>query len=206
MILVIDNYDSFVFNLVQYIEDIGYKTEVVRNDEITVSDICSLDPEALFISPGPCTPGEAGISVPLVREMAGKIPIFGVCLGHQAIAQAFGARIKRADRVMHGKRSRIYHDGITIFRDVENPFPATRYHSLIVEKQTLPVCLEISAWTEDGLIMGIRHRDYMIEGVQFHPESILTSRGREILSNFLNDISSYKVNRKRTLAENGTSL
>ena len=160
----------------------------------------------MFISPGPCTPGEAGISVPLVREMAGKIPIFGVCLGHQAIAQAFGARIKRADRVMHGKRSRIYHDGITIFRDVENPFPATRYHSLIVEKQTLPVCLEISAWTEDGLIMGIRHRDYMIEGVQFHPESILTSRGREILSNFLNDISSYKVNRKRTLAENGTSL
>jgi len=185
MILVIDNYDSFVFNLVQYIEELGHKTFVVRNDEISIKDVENIEPSAIIISPGPKTPGEAGISIDAVREFSGRIPIFGVCLGHQAIAAAFGAKIIRADSVMHGKRSRIFHDGKTIFKSVENPFPATRYHSLIVEEDGLPSCLEVSAWTEDRIIMGVRHKRYPVEGVQFHPESILTSRGKELLINFL---------------------
>ena len=185
MILVIDNYDSFVFNLVQYIEELGHITLVKRNDEISINEIAALKPSAIIISPGPRTPAEAGISIEAVRAFSGRIPVFGVCLGHQAIAAAFGAKIVRADSVMHGKRSRIFHDGRTIFKSVENPFPATRYHSLVVEKSSLPSCLEVTAWTEDGVIMGVRHSLFPIEGVQFHPESILTSRGKEVMINFL---------------------
>jgi para-aminobenzoate synthetase component 2 len=186
MILMIDNYDSFTFNLVQYLGELGSEIVVCRNDKISIGEIEDLKPNGIVISPGPCTPNEAGISIEVVRHYAGDIPILGVCLGHQSIAQAFGGRIIQADVVMHGKPSHIYHDGGTIYKDIQNPFMATRYHSLIVEKETLPGSLQISAWTQKGIIMGIRHRNYDVEGVQFHPESILTGMGKELLRNFLN--------------------
>ncbi|MDW8027263.1 MAG: aminodeoxychorismate/anthranilate synthase component II [Armatimonadota bacterium] len=189
-IVVIDNYDSFTYNLVQYLGELGAEVLVLRNDAISPEKIAKLEPTHIVISPGPCTPNEAGISVEVVRMYAGKLPILGVCLGHQAIGQAFGGRIVRAKRLMHGKTSMIQHDGKTIFTDLPNPFEATRYHSLVVEKETLPECFEISAISEDdGEIMGIRHKDFppevAIEGVQFHPESILTAVGKDLLLNFL---------------------
>ncbi len=185
MLVMIDNYDSFTYNLVQYFQVLKERVLVYRNDEITPSQIEELRPKYLVISPGPCTPKEAGVSVKLIQEFAGKIPILGVCLGHQSIGAAFGAKIVRAKRIMHGKTSMIYHDDKTIYKGIENPFMATRYHSLVVERESLPGCLEISAWTEEDEIMGIRHKEYPIEGVQFHPESILTKVGLKILENFL---------------------
>lgn len=185
MILMIDNYDSFTFNLVQYLGELGQEIVVKRNDEITIEEIETLAPSFLMISPGPCSPNEAGISLDAITHFAGKMPILGVCLGHQAIAQVFGAEVVRAERFMHGKTSQVYHDGKTVYTDISNPFPVTRYHSLIVKKETLPDCLEISSWTEAGEIMGIRHNTLPIEGVQFHPESIMTLHGKELLKNFL---------------------
>jgi para-aminobenzoate synthetase component 2 len=185
MILVIDNYDSFTFNLVQFLGELGTELEVRRNDKITTSEIEDLAPERIVISPGPCTPNEAGISVDVVRELGGKFPILGVCLGHQSIGQAFGGKVIRAPYLMHGKISRIQHDDKTIFKGLEQDFVATRYHSLIVERESLPKELEISATTADGLIMGLRHKEMLIEGVQFHPESILTGPGKKLLKNFL---------------------
>jgi anthranilate synthase/aminodeoxychorismate synthase-like glutamine amidotransferase len=185
VILVIDNYDSFTYNLVQYLGELGEVPQVWRNDKITLEEIEQLAPARIVISPGPCTPSEAGISVDVVRRFAGTLPILGVCLGHQSIGQAFGGRIVRAERLMHGKTSMIEHDSRTIYQGVSNPFEATRYHSLIVERSTLPDCLEISAETREGEIMGVRHKDHPVEGVQFHPESILTSAGKDILRNFL---------------------
>jgi anthranilate synthase/aminodeoxychorismate synthase-like glutamine amidotransferase len=185
MILVIDNYDSFTYNLVQYLGELGAGLEVRRNDEVTVEEISQLAPERIVISPGPKTPTEAGICLEVIREFAGKMPILGVCLGHQAIGQAFGGKVIRAPQVMHGKTSSISHDGKTIFEGVPNPFPATRYHSLIVERSSLPACLEISATSPDGLIMGLRHNEMKVEGVQFHPESVLTGAGKQLLGNFL---------------------
>ncbi|SRR5579883_111121 len=185
MLLLLDNYDSFTYNLAQYLGQMGAKLEVRRNDEITVEEIERLRPERIVISPGPCTPQEAGISVPLIKRFAGKIPILGVCLGHQAIGAAFGGRVVRAKKVMHGKTSEIHHDGRTIFRGLPQDFVATRYHSLIVERKSLPRSLEISAETSDGTIMGLRHRRMKVEGVQFHPESVLTSSGFKLLENFL---------------------
>ena len=186
MILVIDNYDSFTYNLVQYLGELGAEVKVVRNDQTSIGDIEAMNPERIVISPGPCTPSEAGISLNVIREFTGRIPILGVCLGHQSIGQAFGGKVIRAPYLMHGKTSGIVHDGRTIFSGVENPFTATRYHSLIVEKESLPDVLEISATSSDGLIMGIRHKESICEGVQFHPESILTQAGKGILKNFLN--------------------
>jgi anthranilate synthase/aminodeoxychorismate synthase-like glutamine amidotransferase len=186
MILLIDNYDSFTYNLVQMIEGMGQEVKVFRNDKIDVQDMEKLRPSALVVSPGPCTPNEAGVSVEAIRLFAPKIPVLGVCLGHQSIAAAFGGRVVRADRIMHGKTSPILHDGKTIFKGLSNPFEATRYHSLIVEKDSVPECLEISAWTQEGEIMGLRHREYRVEGVQFHPESILTDLGRDLTENFIN--------------------
>lgn len=185
VILVIDNYDSFTFNLVQYLGELGAQTVVYRNDRITLEEIEDLAPTAMVISPGPCTPNEAGISVAAVRRFAGRLPILGVCLGHQAIGQAFGARIVRARYPIHGKASAVYHDGRTIYRGLPSPFRAGRYHSLVVAEEGLPPCLEITARTEDGQIMGVRHRLYPVEGVQFHPESILTPQGKALLGNFL---------------------
>ncbi len=185
MLLMIDNYDSFTYNLVQYIGELGEEIKVFRNNKITISEIEKLNPERIVISPGPCTPKEAGISIGVIKHFAGKIPILGVCLGHQAIGAAFGGDIIRAPRLMHGKTSMIYHDGKTIFKGLPNPFEATRYHSLIIKKETLPSCLEITAWTDMDEIMGVRHKDYIIEGVQFHPESILTKVGKDLLYNFL---------------------
>ncbi|WP_369361799.1 aminodeoxychorismate/anthranilate synthase component II [Priestia megaterium] len=185
MILMIDNYDSFTFNLVQYLGELGHELLVKRNDEITLSEIEVLNPDFLMISPGPCSPNEAGISLEAIEYFAGKIPIFGVCLGHQSIGQAFGGNVIRADKLMHGKTSEMHHDGRTIFKDLDNPFTATRYHSLIVEKSSLPDCFEISAWTAEDEIMAIRHKSLPIEGVQFHPESIMTSYGKEMLKNFI---------------------
>lgn len=185
MILVIDNYDSFTYNLVQYLGELGEEIEVFRNDEITISRIEQMKPDHILISPGPCTPNEAGISLELIDHFKGKIPIMGVCLGHQAIGQAFGGEVVRAEKLMHGKTSPILHDGKSIFEDVPSPFTATRYHSLIVRRDTLPDCLEISAETAEGEIMGFRHKDYPIEGVQFHPESIITDHGLQLLRNFL---------------------
>jgi para-aminobenzoate synthetase component II len=185
MILMIDNYDSFTFNLVQYLGELGQELIVKRNDEITIEEIEQLNPEFLMISPGPCSPNEAGISMEAINYFAGKIPIFGVCLGHQSIAQVFGGDVIRADRLMHGKTSQIHHDGKSVFGGLNNPFTATRYHSLIVKKETLPECLEITAWTDEGEIMGIRHKTLPVEGVQFHPESIMTSFGKEMLRNFI---------------------
>jgi anthranilate synthase/aminodeoxychorismate synthase-like glutamine amidotransferase len=185
MILLIDNYDSFTYNLYQYLCELGAEVVVRRNDKITLAEVEALAPERIVISPGPCTPQEAGISVELIREFAGRIPILGVCLGHQAIGAAFGGAIVRAPVVMHGKLSKIGHDGQSIFAGLPQDFTATRYHSLIVERATLPACLEISAETTDGIIMGLRHRDYAVEGVQFHPEAILTEHGHDLLRNFL---------------------
>ena len=186
MLLVIDNYDSFTYNLVQYLGELGQTVEVRRNNQVTVDEIeTSLRPERIVISPGPGTPDDAGISLDVIDRFAGKIPLLGVCLGHQAIGQAFGGRVVRAPQLMHGKASEVSHDGRTIFAGLSEPFLAGRYHSLIVEKTSLPQCLEISASTEDGVIMGVRHREWKIEGVQFHPESILTSEGKRLLSNFL---------------------
>ena len=185
MIFVLDNYDSFTYNLVQYLGELGAELQVSRNDKITTDEIASLAPAKIVISPGPCTPDEAGISVELVRRFAGEIPILGVCLGHQSIGQAFGGIVKRAPYIMHGKTSQIRHDGQGVYAGLPNPFTATRYHSLAVERQSLPDCLEVVAETEDGVLMGIRHRQFAVEGVQFHPESILTTEGKSLLSNFL---------------------
>ncbi|KEF36441.1 anthranilate synthase, component II [Schinkia azotoformans MEV2011] len=185
MILMIDNYDSFTFNLVQYLGEMGQDLVVKRNDEISIKEIGEMNPDFLMISPGPCTPDDAGISLDAIRTFAGKIPIFGVCLGHQSIAQAFGGDVIRARNLMHGKTSDMYHDGKTVFAGLEQPFSAARYHSLIVKKETLPACFEISAWTKDDEIMAIRHKELPIEGVQFHPESIITSHGKDMLRNFI---------------------
>ena len=182
---MIDNYDSFTFNLVQYLGELGQELVVKRNDEITVEEIEQLNPEFLMVSPGPCSPNEAGISMEAIRHFAGKIPIFGVCLGHQSIAQVFGGDVVRAERLMHGKTSQIHHDSKSVYSGLDNPFTATRYHSLIVKKETLPDCLEVTSWTEEGEIMGLRHKTLPIEGVQFHPESIMTSFGKEMLQNFI---------------------
>jgi anthranilate synthase/aminodeoxychorismate synthase-like glutamine amidotransferase len=185
MLLVIDNYDSFTYNLVQYFGELGEDVRVYRNDKITVEEIEALRPQRLVISPGPCTPKEAGVSVETIRHFAGRLPVLGVCLGHQSLAVAFGGEVIRADRLMHGKTSMIHHDGKTIFRDLPNPFEATRYHSLLVNRANLPDCLEVSAETAEGEIMGLRHRTLCVEGVQFHPESILTAAGMDLLRNFL---------------------
>ncbi len=185
MVFVIDNYDSFTYNLVQYLGELGEEVQVYRNDQLTIEEIESFHPERLLISPGPCTPNEAGISVETVRHFAGRLPLLGVCLGHQSLAYAFGGQIIRAERLMHGKTSQVHHDGKTIFSGLPNPFEATRYHSLIVNRQTLPSDFEISAETVEGEIMGIRHRPSGAEGVQFHPESILTTSGMDLLKNFL---------------------
>lgn len=190
MLLMIDNYDSFTYNVVQYLGELGADVHVYRNDEISVTDIEQMDPERIVVSPGPCTPNEAGISVAAIQHFAGKKPILGVCLGHQSIAQAFGGKIIRAKQVMHGKTSMIHHNNTGVFRDLANPFEATRYHSLVIEADTIPDCLEVTAWTAnaDGSldeIMGVRHKMLAIEGVQFHPESILTEHGHDLLKNFL---------------------
>jgi len=185
MLLVIDNYDSFTYNLVQYLGELGQDIRVYRNDKITLREIEALNPQRVVISPGPCTPREAGISVDLVKHFAGRIPILGVCLGHQAIGYAFGGEIIHAKKLMHGKTSMIHHDGKTIYKKLPNPFEATRYHSLVIERESIPDELEISAETDDGEIMGVRHKEYIIEGVQFHPESILTKAGKDLLRNFL---------------------
>lgn len=182
---MIDNYDSFTFNIVQYLEQMGEKVETYRNDKITTEEIKRKKPRAIFLSPGPCTPKEAGITVDVVREFYKDVPIMGICLGHQSIGYAFGAKIVRADRIMHGKISQVKHDGKTIFAGVPNPFPAGRYHSLIVVRETLPEFLEVSAETEEGEIMGLRHKKYPVEGIQFHPESVLTPQGKRIIRNFL---------------------
>ena len=186
MILMIDNYDSFTYNLVHYLGELGEDVETIRNDQATIDEIEKMDPEIIVISPGPCTPKEAGLSVDIIKEFAGKKPIMGVCLGHQSIGDAFGGDIIRADRLLHGKTSQVFHDGKGIFEDIPNPFEATRYHSLIIDRDTLPEDFEISAWTEEDEIMGIRHKKLLIEGVQFHPESVLTKHGKDILKNFIN--------------------
>jgi anthranilate synthase component 2 len=198
MILMIDNYDSFTFNIVQYLGELGAEVEVRRNDEITVADIERLAPSHIVVSPGPCTPTEAGISVEAIRHFAGRLPILGVCLGHQAIGQAFGGHIIRARRIMHGKTSQVFHENMGVFAGLPSPFEATRYHSLVIERETMPACLEITAWTQnpDGTfeeIMGVRHREYTIEGVQFHPESILTEHGHAMLANFLRERSGLRA-------------
>jgi len=185
MLLMIDNYDSFTYNLVQYLGELGEDLRVFRNDKITIKEIEEMKPEKIVISPGPCTPKEAGISIDVIKRFVGKIPILGVCLGHQSIGAAFGGDIIRSDRLMHGKTSMIYHDGKTIFENLPNPFEATRYHSLIIKRETIPSCLEITAETKEGEIMGVRHREFIVEGVQFHPESILTKVGKDLLRNFL---------------------
>jgi para-aminobenzoate synthetase component 2 len=185
MLLMIDNYDSFTYNLVQYLGELGEDIKVFRNDRITVPEIEELKPEKIVISPGPCTPKEAGISVDVIKHFSGKVPILGVCLGHQSVGAAYGAEIVNAPRLMHGKTSSIIHDGKTIFQGLPSPFEATRYHSLIIKPDTLPDCFEITAWTDRDEIMGIRHKDLLLEGVQFHPESILTVIGKDLLKNFL---------------------
>lgn len=185
MLLMIDNYDSFTYNLVQYFSELGEKVAVYRNDEITLDKIAQLNPERIVISPGPCTPNEAGVSLAVINQFSQNIPVLGVCLGHQSIGQAFGGRVVHAKQLMHGKTSPIFHHDAGVFRGLPNPFTATRYHSLVVERATLPDCLEITAWTEDGEIMGIRHKTLAIEGIQFHPESILSEHGHQMLENFL---------------------
>ncbi len=192
MLLMIDNYDSFTFNLVQYFGELKAQVNVRRNDQITVNEVVNLNPEKIVISPGPCTPNEAGISMELIKYFAGKVPILGVCLGHQSIGQVFGGRIVHAKQIMHGKTSMVHHKGEYAFAGLNNPFVATRYHSLVIEKDSLPDCLEITAWTEDqhgelDEIMGVRHKSYAVEGVQFHPESILTEHGHQLLKNFLQE-------------------
>jgi anthranilate synthase component II len=185
MIMLLDNYDSFTYNLYQYLSELGAKVLVKRNDEVSVGDVAALAPEKIVISPGPCTPTEAGISVALIRELGDTTPILGVCLGHQAIGAAYGGAVVRAPQVMHGKISAIHHAGAGVFAGLPQPFQATRYHSLIVHRDDLPACLEVTAWTADGLIMGLRHRDLPVEGVQFHPESIMTEAGKALLRNFI---------------------
>lgn len=185
MLLMIDNYDSFTYNLVQYFGELGANVKVVRNDEITLEQIAALKPDQLVISPGPCSPAEAGISVPAIQAFAGKLPILGVCLGHQSIGAAFGGRIVHAQKLMHGKTSPVHHKDVGVFRGLPNPLTCTRYHSLAIERESLPDCLEVTAWTDDGEIMGVRHKTLDVEGVQFHPESILTERGHDLLRNFL---------------------
>ena len=185
MLLIIDNYDSFTYNLVQYFGELGAEMKVVRNDALDLAGVKALAPERICISPGPCTPNEAGISCEVIRELGSTLPILGVCLGPQAIGQVYGGDVVRADRLMHGKTSQIHHNGSSVFKDMPNPFQATRYHSLIVKRDTLPDCLEITAWTEENEIMGLRHKLYPVHGVQFHPESILTEDGRRMLRNFL---------------------
>ena len=185
MLLMIDNYDSFTWNLVQYFGELGEDVRTVRNDAIGLDEVAALAPARIVISPGPCTPNEAGISLSLIHRFAGRIPILGVCLGHQAIGAAFGGQVVRAKQVMHGKTSPIHHTGVGVFRGLPDPFIAIRYHSLAVERETLPDCLEVTAWTDDGEIMGLRHRELRVEGVQFHPESILTEHGHALLRNFL---------------------
>ena len=186
MLLMIDNYDSFTFNLVQYLGELGEDVLVKRNDEISIAEIERLAPQKIVISPGPCSPSEAGISVAAIAAFAGKIPLLGGCLGHQAIGQAFGGRIIHAKTLMHGKTSQVHHLGKGVFGDLPSPFRATRYHSLVIERETCPPCLEVTAWTEDGEVMGVRHTSLAIEGVQFHPESIMTEHGHQLLQNFLN--------------------
>jgi anthranilate synthase component 2 len=190
MLLMIDNYDSFTYNLVQYFGELGVEVQVFRNDQISITQMEKLNPDQIVISPGPCTPNEAGVSVEAIKHFAGKKPVLGVCLGHQSIGQAFGGKIVHAGAIMHGKTSMICHKGIGVFRDISNPFEATRYHSLVIEQQSLPDCLEVTAWTETESgeldeIMGVRHKEYPIEGMQFHPESILTEHGHKLLQNFL---------------------
>ncbi|MGH8072272.1 MAG: anthranilate synthase component II [Candidatus Entotheonellia bacterium] len=193
MILMIDNYDSFTYNLVQYLGELGVDVRVYRNDQITVTEIERLAPEKIVISPGPCTPTEAGISCEVIRQFAGRVPVLGVCLGHQCIGEVFGGEIVRAPALFHGKTSMIYHDGKTIFRGLPRPFEATRYHSLVIRRETLPDCLELSAETDDGVIMGVRHRALLVEGVQFHPESILTREGKQLLANFLSQAPAVEL-------------
>jgi anthranilate synthase/aminodeoxychorismate synthase-like glutamine amidotransferase len=188
-LLVVDNYDSFTYNLVQYLGELGADVEVRRNDAVTLDEIAARKPDAIVLSPGPCTPKEAGISVPIIERFAGEIPILGVCLGHQAIGAALGGNIVRAPRIMHGKTSPIHHDGRGVFRDLPDPFDATRYHSLVIERESLPDELEVTAWTAEGEIMGVRHRHLALEGVQFHPESILTLEGKKLLQNFLDGLT-----------------
>ena len=185
MLLMIDNYDSFTYNLVQYFGELGEDVHTYRNDEITLEKITALKPDRICISPGPCTPNEAGVSVPLLQNFAGKLPILGVCLGHQSIGAAFGGKIIRAQQVMHGKTSVIHHTGTGVFKNISNPYTVIRYHSLAIERSSLPDCLEVTAWTEDGEIMAVRHKEFAIEGVQFHPESILSEHGHALLKNFL---------------------
>jgi anthranilate synthase component 2 len=187
MVLMIDNYDSFTYNLVQYLGELGAAVEVVRNDEVTVDEVARLRPERIVISPGPCSPNEAGISLETIRRLGGAVPLLGVCLGHQAIGQAFGGKVVHAKTLMHGKTSPIHHASGGVFRGLPSPFVATRYHSLAVERASLPDCLEVTAWTEDGEIMGLAHRSLAVQGVQFHPESILTEHGHALLRNFLNE-------------------
>ncbi|MGB7386368.1 MAG: aminodeoxychorismate/anthranilate synthase component II [Pseudomonas neustonica] len=190
MLLMIDNYDSFTYNVVQYLGELGADVKVIRNDELTVAEIEALSPERIVVSPGPCTPNEAGVSVAVLKHFAGKLPILGICLGHQSIGQAFGGDVVRARHVMHGKTSPVYHQGLGVFAGLNNPLTVTRYHSLVISRETLPECLELTSWTQDEQgnvdeIMGVRHREFMIEGVQFHPESILSDQGHELLDNFL---------------------
>jgi len=185
MLLMIDNYDSFTYNLVQYFAELGEDVVVHRNDEITVGQIEKMNPQHIVVSPGPCTPNEAGVSVAVIQHFAGKIPVLGVCLGHQSIGQAFGGKIVHARQLMHGKTSLIHHHNTSVFTGLPNPFTATRYHSLVIERETLPDCLKITAWTDDGEIMGVRHKTLPVHGVQFHPESILTEYGHDMLKNFL---------------------
>src|SRR5688572_5898898 len=185
MLLMIDNYDSFTFNLVQYFGELGAEVQVFRNDQVSVERIEALAPAGIVLSPGPCTPDEAGVTLDTIQRLAGRVPILGVCLGHQAIGQAFGGKVVRAKQVMHGKVSRIQHDGRGVFTDIQDNFIATRYHSLVVERESLPACLEVSAQSEDGEIMGLRHRQLLVEGVQFHPEALLTEHGHKLLQNFI---------------------
>jgi len=187
MLLMIDNYDSFTYNLVQYLSEIGQEVKVARNDKISIEEINKLNPQYIVISPGPCTPNEAGISLALIDAFKGKIPILGVCLGHQSIGQAFGGKIIHAQTIMHGKTSKISHKNIGVFSGLKNPFIATRYHSLVIDRKSLPDCFEVTAWTDDNEIMGIKHKNLSIEGVQFHPESILSEHGHDLLKNFLDD-------------------
>ena len=185
MLLMIDNYDSFTYNLVQYFGELGQSLQVYRNNKISIAEIEKMKPERIVVSPGPCTPREAGISIDVIKHFAGKVPLLGVCLGHQSIGEAFGGDVIRAPYLMHGKTSMIHHDNKTLFAGLPNPFVATRYHSLIIKRETLPSVLEVTAWTDDGIIMGVRHKQFKIEGVQFHPESILTNVGKDLLRNFL---------------------
>jgi anthranilate synthase/aminodeoxychorismate synthase-like glutamine amidotransferase len=193
MILMIDNYDSFTYNLVQYLGELGADVRVYRNDQLAVAEIERLAPTKIVISPGPCTPTEAGISCEVIREFSGRVPLLGVCLGHQCIGEVFGGEIVRASALFHGKTSMIYHDGKTIFHGLPRPFEATRYHSLVIRRETLPDCLEVSAETDDGVIMGVRHRELLVEGVQFHPESILTREGKQLLGNFLSQAPAVEL-------------